>query len=124
MAYNLERLSEDVVTRLSAEPALTLTKLVGDFGVHRQTIEKAFCRATGVPFREYRQKVRLEKARRLLTAEATRTIKEIAYLLRFESTAAFSRFVRTKTGKTPTEIRNGWAQRKNRHNCITFRHFA
>src|SRR2546426_318249 len=94
-----------------------LQKLVGDniqirlldasrqLGVERHTIEKALKQITGSSFREYRQRVLLDRALRLLVQEGNLSTKEIATQLGFGSGTAFSRFVRKRTGHSPTELR-------------------
>ncbi len=56
-------------------------------------------------FRELRNRMMLEEARRLLEDQPNRSIKEIAFMLNYRSQRAFSRFMRIMDGNSPSEFR-------------------
>jgi AraC-like DNA-binding protein len=74
-------------------------------GVGRHTIERAVKKATSLTFRELRNRVMLEQARKMLEGCPNLSIKEIAFELKYGSHRAFSRFVRTMAGSSPKELR-------------------
>jgi AraC-like DNA-binding protein len=65
-----------------------------------------FRKYTGFSPIQYQIQLRLQKAREMLGA-SNYSIKEIATKVGFESTYYFSRLFKQKTGKSPSEFRNG-----------------
>ena len=80
---------------------LTLQAVAGSMGVHRHTVSRRLRRATGRTWREQRSCRREEKAKQLLAARLS--VKEVAFILRFGSASAFSRFFRKRTGVRPSK---------------------
>lgn len=105
MAYDLNGLFRVINSYVLSSPRLSLEDLSRRTGVERHTIEKAVRRATGMTFRELRNRVMLEKAKALLEREPNHSIKEIAFQLNYRSHRAFSRFVRTMAGHSPKDFR-------------------
>jgi len=91
------------VLQATAEGRVTLTEVAAEIGVERHTIEKVLRATTGQNFRELQRIMLLERAN-LLTAQG-KTIKEIAFELRFGSPQSFHRFIRKTCGKTPSLLR-------------------
>lgn len=107
MTYNLKLLAEQIDARLSESPRITLSQLALDLGVSRRTLANVFSQTKRMSYRSYRQSMLLRTALKLLAESATLTIKEIALLLGYSSPASFSRFIRSKTGKNPSDLRRG-----------------
>jgi methylphosphotriester-DNA--protein-cysteine methyltransferase len=106
MAYNPRGIFKEIETLLSVNPGLTLTALARDLAVDRHTIERSFRKAKGCTFRDYKHRKLVEEFLNLVVANENLTGKQIASCLGYRSRAAFSRFVKSSTGKTPTEIKN------------------
>jgi AraC-like DNA-binding protein len=107
MIYNPKLLAEQIDARLSESPRITLSQLARDLGVSRRTLEDVFRQAKGMSYRSYQQSMLLRAALNLLAKSDRLTIKQIAFLLGYSSLAAFSRFIRSKTGKNPSDLRRG-----------------
>lgn len=105
--HNPKLLAEEIDARLSESPRFTLSHLARDLGVGRRTIENLFKQTKGMSYRSYQQSMLLRAALKLLAESDRLTIKEIASLLGYSSAAAFSRFIRSKTGRIPSDLRRG-----------------
>ena len=92
--------------RESLESELTIQQIAADQGVSYSSFRKLFKEFTGISPALYQQDLKLQRAKELLTT-TTLSIKEIAYQLNFESPDYFSSKFRSKTGKKPSEFRNG-----------------
>jgi two-component system response regulator YesN len=70
----------------------------------------------GVGFNEYRLKIRMEKAARLLET-TDYSVDEISYSIGYENPESFARLFKKIRGCTPTAYRNRWRRRrrKSRH---------
>ncbi len=106
MACKTPGLLIDIETRLTSGHSVSLNEIAADLGVHRRTVERAILGATGLTFREYRQRKVLQEAIALLSEDGRISCKRIAIDLGFKSPASFSRFVRCRTGYTPNQLRN------------------
>lgn len=105
MTYDLRSLFHEVDLKLEEKPRTTLRSLCLTLGVERHTIEKAVRSKKGISFRVFRQEKILERAIHLLREQGHLSIKQIGYLVGYQSAAAFSRFIKAETGKTASEIR-------------------
>jgi AraC-like DNA-binding protein len=65
---------------------------------------KMFRQYTGLSPARYQMQIKTQKAKALLIG-SSKTIKEIAYLLEFESTNYFTLFFKKQTGMNPSEFR-------------------
>ena len=65
---------------------------------------KIFKRATGLSFVEYRNRLRIESAKKMLL-NANLTVSEIAYGVGFQSLTQFNRLFRRVVGRSPTRFR-------------------
>ena len=92
--------------RESLETGLTIQQIAADQGVSYSSFRKLFKEFTGISPALYQQDLKLQRAKELLTT-TNLSIKEIAYQLNFESPDYFSSKFRSKTGKKPSEFRNG-----------------
>lgn len=105
MAYHRRKLFAKLDRRLTADPCLRLKQLAHDLGVERHTIENIVRETKGKSFRKFQKGKLLRKALRVLMKESDKSIKEIAVALGYASSEPFSRFVKTHTGRNPTQIR-------------------
>ena len=74
---------------------------------------KIFKRFTGLAPGQYQLQLRIQKAREMI-ASTNKTIKEISYLLGFESNFYFSKHFKKKTGLTPNQYRQMVQKGQNR----------
>lgn len=105
MIFNPKLLAIRIDARLAESPRITLSQLAHEFGVSSRTIENLLRQSKGMSFRCYQQSVLLRLALELLVESGDLTIKSIAFSLGYRSPAAFSRFIRSKTGKKPSDFR-------------------
>jgi transcriptional regulator GlxA family with amidase domain len=105
MPYDLERLFETIDARVSDSPDLTLHDLARRLLVDRHTIEKAVHYVHDRSFRDFHRRKRLEKALALFADHGELSCKQVSAAVGFRSADAFTRFVKSMTGKTPTQLR-------------------
>lgn len=105
MSYDLSELFRVVQASLWLNPRVTLYSLARQLGVERHTIERATRAVTGKSYRGYQQQALFERACKMLSGDPLRSIKEVAFNLRFSSPRSFARFVRRMSGLSPSEIR-------------------
>jgi transcriptional regulator GlxA family with amidase domain len=105
VAYNLLHLFQEIDSRISVEPGLSLRQLARILEVERHTLQRSVHLATGGSFRTYRQRKVLDVALDSLATKPNVSIKVIAVGLGYQSSQAFSRFIRQATGFTPTQVR-------------------
>lgn len=91
-----ERLDEDV----------PLDELADGFGVSRRQATRLFRQFTGMSIGDYRNRQRVEAARRLLT-DTTLPVGEIAWRTGFDSGSALARAMRRTEGVSPGAVRAG-----------------
>lgn len=105
MVYSAEELLKAIDARLTASPRATLSRMAQELGVSRRTIERLLRTARSMSYRSYQQSVLLRIALERLQHDMSLTIKEIALSFDYSSSAAFARFIRSKTGTCPSRIR-------------------
>jgi AraC-like DNA-binding protein len=86
---------------LLKEPALSLAHLADQLGVGERSLQRKLAEH-GLTYKELVQRVREEHAMRGLESGA-QTVSELAYMLGFNSTAAFSRAFKRWRGMSPSE---------------------
>ncbi|MEY2519694.1 MAG: hypothetical protein QOF24_1453 [Verrucomicrobiota bacterium] len=74
---------------------------------------KLFKRATGLTFTDYLSRVRIEKAKTLLS-DRNRRVSEVAYEVGFQSLTHFNRVFRKLTGQSPTDYRQSGSKSRRR----------
>ena len=92
--------------REELESSLTIQQVAEDLGVSYSNFRKLFKEHTGLSPATYQQDLRLQRAKELLTT-TDMSIKEIAYRLNFESPDYFSSKFKIKTGRKPSDLRQG-----------------
>ncbi len=83
---------------------VTVDQLVEIVGVSRRSFENWFREQVGRSPRDEINRVRLEKAKQLLS-RSDLSMARIALMVGFQESAAFSRFFKNETGKSPREFR-------------------
>jgi len=94
---------------------ISVSLLCQNLGVGRRQLERRFQRDIGVSPAQYRQRLRLERARWLLCHSDLDMI-EISLQCGFQDSASFSRALRQFSGHSPRELRAN-AQKQREHNA-------
>lgn len=84
--------------------AATIEDLCEPLGIGRRQLERRFQRDVGLSPAEYRQRLRLERARWLLQ-NTDLDVTEVSLECGFQDSSNFSRVVRTALGASPSEVR-------------------
>lgn len=83
---------------------VNITVLARRHGIGRRTLERRFKLATGDTPLLYQQRVRVERARKILESQ-TMTFDEICYEVGYENSSFFRKIFMKHTGLRPTEYR-------------------
>lgn len=94
-----------LIIRESLDKRVSMQEVAHRVGCSYSTFRKIFKEYTGLSPTVYQQELRLQRAKDLLAARPDLSVKEIAYLLDFESADYFSTKFRKKMGLRPTEYR-------------------
>jgi len=86
------------------ESTLSIQDIAEELGIGYSSFRKLFKEYTGVSPLSYFQDIKLQRAKELLRATQM-SIKEIAYVLNFDSPDYFSTQFKKKTGKRPSDFR-------------------
>ncbi|WP_028547464.1 helix-turn-helix domain-containing protein [Paenibacillus sp. UNC451MF] len=86
--------------------SMKISELSNRLHVHRNYVTNCFKQVYGMSPKHYLNKVRIEKAKKLLQ-ETTYSVEEIALELSFSSAAYFCKFFRAQVGTTPFQYRSG-----------------
>jgi len=84
--------------------AATIEELCEPLGIGRRQLERRFQRDVGLSPAEYRQRLRLERARWLLQ-NTDLEVTEVSLECGFQDSSNFARVVRTALGASPSEVR-------------------
>src|SRR5699024_7890242 len=85
---------------------LTLDSIADALNLSKSYISHLFKEMTGFTIMDYVMECRLIQAKYLLEMEPGKPIKDVAHTSGFESSSHFSRYFRSKVGKTAREYRN------------------
>ncbi len=83
---------------------LKVAALADQLGVSRRTLQREMKKQRNTTPTEEILRVRLERARELLT-ETDHSLRDIATMLGFVESSAFTQFVRLHTGRSPRDYR-------------------
>ena len=86
-------------------PRRTLSEAATDLGTDTVTLHHYFQERTGLDFRTWRTRLRLEEAARLLVEEPETKVLDIAERVGFSNRSNFSRQFLAYTGMTPAQWR-------------------
>lgn len=86
-----------------AEP-LRIEVLARRFGFSERNLKRCFQAATGLSPNQYVQRVRIDKAKKLLLATRL-SVKEVAYEVGYENTSFFVRLFKRELERTPVQWR-------------------
>lgn len=84
--------------------SVTIERMAAEVGWAERTLKRRFRQATGLTPNLYVQKVRIDKAKKLLLATGM-AVKEIAYDVGYENGSFFGRLFKKQVGCTPAEWR-------------------
>lgn len=93
-----------VMMRENIDTPLSIQDIASRLGMSYSSFRKAFKKYTGQSPAQYHMHLRLLRAQDLLSSTSL-PVKEIAYMLRFESADYFSTLFRRKTGLCPGDLR-------------------
>lgn len=93
-------------TRDFLDPTLTRESLALKLGTNRQYLCDAIQKATGLTFKDFMDKLRLNHAKNMLLNDTTVPIESILNASGFSNKSTFYRLFRERYGLTPTELRN------------------
>lgn len=94
---------ELMIRALLPDTLVDLAAVARELGLPARTLQHRLTQE-GTSFQQILDRVRLELAEKYLTGSSLR-LGQIAEILRFADSSAFSRFVRLKTGRPPSQIR-------------------
>lgn len=83
---------------------ITINRMSHEAGLAERTLKRRFLQATRIPPNLYVQKVRIDKAKKLLLATSL-SVKAIAYEVGYENVSFFVRLFREQVGQTPAQWR-------------------
>lgn len=83
---------------------INLNDIAASLNMSYSWFRKSFRRYTGLSPAQYQLQIKLQKAKALLVS-SSHSVKEIAYLLEFESPNYFASFFKEKTGLSPLAFR-------------------
>lgn len=95
----------DVINRNISEPEFTINLLVDEIGMSRASLYNKVKAITNLGVNDYMNRIRIEKAVRLLT-NSDLSVKEIAFEVGFTYSRYFSTVFKEIKGMTPTEFKN------------------
>ncbi|HKW88962.1 MAG TPA: helix-turn-helix domain-containing protein [Candidatus Acidoferrales bacterium] len=104
MSYQRNRLAKLAAVLMRRQPSLTQAEVSQSLGVHRHTLQRAL-KANGFSFASLKQVFVLERLERRFASARSASLKELWTELCFPSAAAFARYIRRATGKSPSELR-------------------
>lgn len=84
--------------------SMTIARMGREVGLSERTLKRRFQQATRLSPTLYLQKVRIDKAKKLLLASGL-SVKAIAYEVGYENVSFFVRLFRTQVGQTPAAWR-------------------
>lgn len=93
-----------MIMREHPEGSVCLEEIAAGLNLSYSWFRKMFKQYTGLSPAQYQLQLKLQKAKALLIS-SSKPVKEIAYLLDFESPNYFTSFFKDKTGFTPLEFR-------------------
>ena len=108
--YTGEEITESIIKRAriifrtNIEQDINIEKVANELCVSYAWLRKTFKTYTGIAPHQYLIQLKIEKAKMLL-ANRSRSIKEIAFSLNFESAFYFSKLFKEKVGVSPKEYR-------------------
>jgi AraC-like DNA-binding protein len=108
--YTGEEITESIIKRAriifrtNIEQDINIEKVANELCVSYAWFRKTFKTYTGIAPHQYLIQLKIEKAKMLL-GNRSRSIKEIAFSLNFESAFYFSKLFKEKVGVSPKEYR-------------------
>ena len=94
-----------MIMREHPQGDVCLKTIAAELNMSYSWFRKMFKQYTGLSPAQYQLQVKLQKAKALLIS-SSKSVKEIAYLLDFESPNYFTTFFKAKTGYTPLAFRS------------------
>ena len=98
-------LARDLVRR---QPSLTAVEVSEKLDVHRHTLCRAL-KVDGKSLASIKRELVFERLNRVFANGQAISLKQVWTDLGFASASAFARYIRQATGKSPSELRAGYA---------------
>ena len=102
-----------LIIRSSLETGISPQDIADQLKISYSRFRKLFKEYTGIAPVQYQIQLKIEKAKEELV-NTSKSIKEIAFDLSFESSQYFSKLFREKTNLTPVEFRKGFGRKDKR----------
>jgi AraC-like DNA-binding protein len=93
-----ESLFTKIDNLLFDNPGISLYQVSRTIGIDRHMIQHIVSRMTRMSFRNYQKQHKLRQVIRIISNKKTVRVKELAALLDYDSSEAFSRFIKQMTG--------------------------
>jgi transcriptional regulator GlxA family with amidase domain len=104
MSYLREKLVDLTIELVRQQPQMTAAQVAERLQVHRHTLQRAL-KANGRSFALIKRAVVLERFEAHLVSNQVTSLKQVWTELGFGSASAFGRYLRSATGKRPSELR-------------------
>ncbi len=89
---------------LAGRPRLSLAFFCREAKLSRHVAAQAIKETKGISFRDLQQELILKKAKEMLSQPGAR-VQNVALALGYRRASDFARFLRTKTSRTPSDLR-------------------
>lgn len=115
--YKAEDITESIINkariifRTHIDQDITIENVAEELNVSYAWFRKAFKAYSGIAPHQYLLQLKIEKAK-ILLADSSVQVKEIAFNLNFKSTFYFSKLFKEKTGSSPAEFRKKMERKK------------
>ena len=96
---------EEVVNEYLGDPNFSILRLADKMNASERTIHYKIKAYTGLTPNQYITEARLHKARQLLEARVYATVSEVCYAVGFKTTQYFSKLMKERFGKVPSDFR-------------------
>jgi methylphosphotriester-DNA--protein-cysteine methyltransferase len=104
MGHDSRRTFEAVLAVFRRRPGATIDEVAATLRIHRATVRKAIRQETGLCADEWHEQFMLDSLCKFFQANGLASIKEAAAWLEY-SANGLRRFVKRRTGLTPTAVR-------------------
>jgi len=105
MSYDHAALAAFVLAKLAESPQITLVGLCRELQIDRHTLAQALSESTGQTFRQLKNQLVTEAVEIALAHGVSKSIKQAASEVGYQSASSFAKKIRRATGMTPVALR-------------------